>query len=144
MQILDSVLFVLIYGGSTLFIGAVLLDIQGAWVKHTSTATNTFISNAASEVEATVEVEVEVATIIESPVSIRSEVRAPMPILVKDDFAISAISVAKKSSKTAKIEELREKCEQAGIQWKRAHLNESTGRKRNLTEAEMLEALSPS
>lgn len=142
MQILDSVLFVLIYGGSTFFIGAVLLEIQGAWIKHTSTATNTFISNAASEVEATVEVEV--ATIIESPVSIRSEVREPMPILVKDDFAISAISVAKKSSKATKIEELREKCEQAGIQWKRAHLNESTGRKRNLTEAEMLEALSPS
>lgn len=136
MQILDSVLFVLIYGGSTFFIGAVLLEIQGAWIKHTSTATNTFISNAASEVE--------VATIIESPVSIRSEVREPMPILVKDDFAISAISVAKKSSKATKIEELREKCEQAGIQWKRAHLNESTGRKRNLTEAEMLEALSPS
>ncbi|BAZ18496.1 hypothetical protein NIES4071_103810 (plasmid) [Calothrix sp. NIES-4071] len=150
MQIIDATLYFLIYGGSCFIILAILLDIQTAWINHTSDNINVTETSKIQEIASThkieieaSQVEVEIAPIVED-VEIVAPIRkvaAPTPtqlLVAKDSFAISKSS---KSASKVRIEDLRQRCENSQIQWRYARINPATNRKRHLTEDEMVAEL---
>ncbi|BDA75874.1 hypothetical protein CAL7716_100400 (plasmid) [Calothrix sp. PCC 7716] len=136
MQIIDAILYFLIYGGSCFIILAVVLDVQTAWINHTSNTVNKICDTEESISIKMMEIAPASTSVEIAVTSIRNEVAAPAPVLVaKDSFAISKSS---KSASKARIDELRQQCNNAKIQWRYARINPATGRKRHLTEQEML------
>ncbi|OKH47646.1 hypothetical protein NIES2101_23280 [Calothrix sp. HK-06] len=153
MQIIDIVLYFLIYGGACFIILAILLDLQTAWINHTSSNINASIVSNLEECVSTIEiptspvtdidfkesVEIELNEVAVAPIQNEVAVPIPTPVLVaKDSFPISKSS---KSASKIRIEELRQQCENAKIQWRYARINPATNRKRHLTEDEMLTEL---
>lgn len=127
MQLIDATLFFLIYGFSGLFFVIFILEMQDAWIAHTNPSTTS---------EGKIEVKVEPHKVDTTYLRDNVIIKRRKPILVKENIAVSRASKSK-----SKIKQLREQCEKVGVEWRYARINNTTNRKRHLTEREMQRAL---
>ena len=111
--ILTAILYILIYGFSTLFIFQFILEISVAFEKHCNCSTPTL-----------------------------STIKITETVTKKPDYQISkSNTVQKPESKQPTVQQLRIKCSQAGIKWSYATQEPQSGKKRHLNRKEMLIAL---
>ncbi|MBD2604058.1 hypothetical protein H6G81_05840 [Scytonema hofmannii FACHB-248] len=111
--ILTAILYILIYGFSTLFIFQFILEISVAFEKDCRR--NTFIKHTVSKSEILTE---------------KSQIR----ISNNNKNQLS-------TTKPITVQQLRKKCSQAGIKWSYAIQESKTDKKRHLNREEMLIAL---
>ncbi|MBD2560701.1 MULTISPECIES: hypothetical protein [Nostoc] len=111
--ILTGLLYVIIYGFSTLFIFQFLLDISIAFEKHCNCTTPTKHSVIKTE-----------TLTGKSKINISNKNK-------------NKLSTTKKMT----VQHLRKRCSQAGIKWSYAIQESKTGKKRHLNREEMLIAL---
>jgi hypothetical protein len=112
--ILTGLLYVIIYGFSTLFIFQFLLDISIAFEKHCNCTTSTKHSVIKTE------------TLTE-----KSKIK------ISNKNKNNQVSTTKQMT----VQHLRKRCSQAGIKWSYAIQESKTGKKRHLNREEMLIAL---
>jgi hypothetical protein len=111
--ILTGLLYVIIYGFSTLFIFQFLLDISIAFEKHCNCT-----------------------------ISIKHSVIKTETLTEKSKIQISNKNKNQVSTtKQMTVQHLRKRCSQAGIKWSYAIQESKTGKKRHLNREEMLIAL---
>ncbi|MBD2414652.1 hypothetical protein FACHB389_05485 [Nostoc calcicola FACHB-389] len=110
---LTGLLYILIYGFSTLFIFQFLLEISIAFEKH---------CNRTTSIKTTV-IQTEILT-----------EKSKIQISNKKESQVS-------TNKHITVEQLRKRCSQAGIKWSYAIQVSKTGKKRHLNREEMLIAL---
>ncbi|MDZ8084348.1 MAG: hypothetical protein RMY16_01945 [Nostoc sp. DedQUE12b] len=111
--ILTGLLYVIIYGFSTLFIFHFLLDISIAFEKHCNYTTSTKHS------------------------VIKTEILTEKSKIQMSNKNKNQVSTTKQMT----VKHLRKRCSQAGIKWSYAILESKTGKKRHLNREEMLIAL---
>ncbi|OYE03065.1 hypothetical protein [Nostoc sp. 'Peltigera membranacea cyanobiont' 232] len=111
--ILTAILYILIYGFSTLFIFQFILEISVAFEKDCHR--NTFIKHTVTKSEILTE-------------------KSPIRISNNNKNQLS-------TTKPITVQQLRKKCSQAGIKWSYAIQESKTGKKRHLNREEMLIAL---
>lgn len=111
--ILTAILYILIYGFSTLFIFQFILEISVAFEKHCNCSTPTSRTVATTKTGAKKS----------NPQISKSNVNQPP------------------TSKQPTVKQLRKKCSQAGIKWSYATQEPQSGKKRHLNRKEMLIAL---
>ncbi|MHC0068530.1 hypothetical protein ACWATR_37655, partial [Nostoc sp. UIC 10890] len=111
--ILTGLLYVIIYGFSTLFIFQFLLDISIAFEKHCNCTTST--KHSVIQTESLTE-------------------KSKTQISNKNKNQVS-------TTKHMTVQHLRKRCSQAGIKWSYAIQESKTGKKRHLNREEMLIAL---
>lgn len=112
-SILTEILYILIYGFSTIFIFLFLLEISVAFEKHCNCSTSTSCAIATTKTVAKKS----------NPQISKSKVNQPS------------------TSKQPTAQQLRKKCSQAGIKWSYAIQEPQSGKKRHLNRQEMLIAL---
>ncbi|MDZ8238510.1 MAG: hypothetical protein RMZ69_15240 [Nostoc sp. ChiQUE01a] len=110
---LTGLLYILIYGFSTLFIFQFLLEISVAFEKHCNCTTS--IKPTVSKIESLTD---------------------------KSKLRISNNINQVSTNKHITVQQLRKRCSQAGIKWSYAIQVSKTGKKRHLNREEMLIALS--
>ena len=111
--ILTGLLYVIIYGFSTLFIFQFLLDISIAFEKHCNCTTS--IKHSVIKTDTLTE-------------------KSKINISTKNKNQLS-------TTKNMTVQHLRKRCSQAGIKWSYAIQESKTGKKRHLNREEMLIAL---
>ncbi|MDF5728132.1 MAG: hypothetical protein PUP92_08845 [Rhizonema sp. PD38] len=111
--LLTNLLYIIIYGFSTLFIWQFILEISIAFQKHCERNTEAL-----------------------------STIKTTKIVTKKPDDIISKSNMnQKQGSKQPTVQQLRKKCSQAGIKWSYATQEPQSGKKRHLNRQEMLIAL---
>jgi hypothetical protein len=112
-SLLTDLLYILIYGFSTLFIWQFILELSIAFQKHCEQNTEAL-----------------------------STIKVNVSVTKNTDDQISKFNtIQKHDTKQPTVQQLRRKCSQAGIKWSYAVQDSKSGEKRHLNRQEMLIAL---
>lgn len=124
--ILTEILYILIYGFSTLFIWQFTLELSIAFQKHCDRNPQALSTTVTTK------------TIIEPTIN---PVIESTPEQIVKTIVEQISETATETSKPPTIQQLRRRCSQAGIKWSYAIQKPEFGKKRHLNREEMLTAL---